>query len=129
QVLPVLADRFGLAVWEEIPLYHFTPQTLKIAMECSIPQQMLAEMDLRDFNRPSVLFHGLANESAGSSERASALNALHALDRRIDGTRLTGQAAYGTDPADATSSNLHVADSAPYYRVLYGALLSGSVIQ
>ena len=129
QVLPVLADRFGLAVWEEIPLYHFTPQTFTIAMERGIPQQMLAEMDLRDFNRPSVLFHGLANESAGSSERASALNALHALDRRIDGTRLTGQAAYGTDPADPTSSNLDVAGYTLYYGVLYGARLSGAVIQ
>src|SRR5207302_4014980 len=52
QMLPVLTDRLGIAVWEEIPLYHFTPQTFSIAMDRGIPQQMLAEMDLRDFNRP-----------------------------------------------------------------------------
>jgi beta-glucuronidase len=129
QMLPVLADRLGLAVWEEIPLYHFTPQTFSIAMDRGIPQQMLAEMDLRDFNRPSVLFHGFANESAGRSERAHALNTLHTLDRRIDGTRLTGQAASGSEPADPTSAKLDVAGYTFYYGVLYGGRLSGVAIQ
>ena len=129
QMLPVLADRLGLALWEEVPLYHYTPQTFSIAMDRGIPQQMLAEMDLRDFNRPSVLFHGFANESAGSSERASAMKTLHTLDRRIDGTRLTGQAAYGTDPGDPTSAALDVAGYTLYYGVLYGGRLSGVAIQ
>jgi hypothetical protein len=129
QMLPVLADRLGIAVWEEIPLYHFTPQTFSIAMDRGIPQQMLAEMDLRDFNRPSVLFHGFANESGGTSERARALNTLHSLDRRIDGTRLTGQAASGSEPADPTSSKLDVAGYTFYYGVLYGGRLSGVAIQ
>jgi len=129
QMLPLLADRLGLAVWEEIPLYHFTPQTFTIAMDRGIPQQMLAEMDLRDFNRPSVLFHGFANESAGRSERAHALNTLQTLDRRIDGTRLTGQAASGSEPADPTSAKLDVAGYTFYYGVLYGGRLSGVAIQ
>src|SRR5437899_1717053 len=129
QMLPVLADRLGLALWEEIPLYHFTPQTFSIATDRGIPQQMLAEMDLRDFNRPSVLFHGFANESSGTSERAGALKTLHGLDRRIDGTRLTGQASYGTDPNDPTSAALDVAGYTLYYGVLYGGRLSGVAIQ
>jgi beta-galactosidase/beta-glucuronidase len=129
QMFPTLADRLGLGLWEEIPLYHFTPQTFSIAMDRGIPQQMLAEMDLRDFNRPSVLFHGFANESTGESERVSALNTLRALDRRIDGTRLTGQAASGTDPTDPTSANLDVAGYTLYYGVLYGGRLSGVQIQ
>ena len=129
QMLPVLTDRLGIAVWEEIPLYHFTPQTFSIAIDRGIPQQMLAEMDLRDFNRPSVLFHGFANESTGDSERVAALDTLHALDRRIDGTRLTGQAASATDPADPTSAHLDVAGYTMYYGVLYGGRLSGAAIQ
>jgi beta-galactosidase len=129
QLVPVLADRLGLAIWEEIPLYHFTPQTFGIAMDRGIPQQMLAEMDLRDFNRPSVLFHGFANESTGDSERAGALNSLRSLDRKIDGSRLVGQAAYGTDPADPTNAGLDVAGYTFYYGVLYGGRLSGGVIQ
>ena len=129
QMFPVLADRLGLALWEEIPLYHFSPQTFTIAMDRGVPQQMLAEMDLRDFNRPSVLFHGFANESGGGGERAGAMRALHALDHRIDGTRLTGQAMYGTDPSDPTSADLDVAAYTVYYGVLYGGRLSGSAVQ
>jgi beta-galactosidase len=129
QLLPVLADRLGLALWEEIPLYHYSPQTFAIAMDRGVPQQMLSEMDLRDFNRPSVLFHGFANESGGGSERANALNTLHALDKRIDGTRLTGQAMYGTDPSDPTSAGLDVAGYTVYYGVLYGNRLSGLDVQ
>jgi hypothetical protein len=129
QMLPLLADRLGLGLWEEIPLYHFTPQTFTIAMDRGIPQQMLAEMDLRDFNRPSVLFHGFANESSGHSERAHALNTLHTLDRRIDGTRLTGQAMSGSEPTDPTSAKLDVAGYTFYWGVLYGGKLSGVKIQ
>lgn len=129
QFLPVLTDRLGIALWEEIPLYHFTPQTFSIAMDRGIPQQMLAEMDLRDFNRPSVLFHGFTNESGGGQPRRAALSTLHALDHRLDGSRLTGQAAYGGDTGDPTSADLDVAGYTFYYGVLYGGRLSGVAIQ
>ena len=129
QMLPLLADRLGLGLWEEIPLYHFSPQTFAIAMDRGVPQQMLAELNLRDFNRPSVMFHGFANESTGGAERAGAMRTLRDLDRRIDGTRLTGQAMYGTDPSDPTSADLDVAGYTVYYGVLYGGRLSGSDVQ
>jgi beta-galactosidase len=119
-LLLMLADRLGYAIWEEIPLYHYTPATFGIAMDRGIPQQMLSEMDLRDMNHPSVLFHGLANESTGGIEREQALATLHNLDRSIDGTRLTGQAAYGNQPADTTSRPLDVAGYTTYYGVFYG---------
>jgi beta-galactosidase/beta-glucuronidase len=118
--LLMLADRLGLAVWEEIPLNHFTPESFTLTMERGLPQQMLAEMTLRDFNRPSVMFHGFANESTGGAERTSAMQTLRDLDRRIDGTRLTGQAMYGSDPTDPTSDPLDVAGYTFYYGVFYG---------
>jgi beta-glucuronidase len=126
--LLTLADRLGFAVWEEIPLYHYTPETFQIAMDRGIAQQMLAEMVLRDMDHASVLFHGLANESTGGPERASALVALRDLDRHLDGTRLTGQAAYGSDPADNTSSDLDVAGYTLYYGVFYGGPLDAGTI-
>ncbi len=95
--LLMLADRLGMGVWEEIPMNHFTPETFTYTMQRGVPQQMVAEMALRDFNRPSVMFHGFANESTGGAERTSAMQTLHDLDHRIDGTRLTGQAMYGSD--------------------------------
>jgi beta-galactosidase/beta-glucuronidase len=119
-VLLDLADRLGLAVWEEIPLYHYTPQTFTVAMSRGIPQQMLREMALRDMDHPSVLFHGLANESTGEDERTHALTELRDVDRAIDGTRLTGQAAYGFNPADPTSAPLDVAGYTFYHGVFYG---------
>jgi beta-galactosidase len=119
--LLMLADRLGFAVWEEIPLYHFTPLTFGIAMGRGIPQQMLREMALRDMNHPSVLFYGLANESTGEEERTAALTELNAIAKSIDGTRLTGQAAYGSLPSDPTSAPLDVAGFTFYYGVFYGA--------
>jgi beta-glucuronidase len=116
----MLADRLGFAVWEEIPLYHATPFIFEAVMERGIPQQMLREMALRDMNRPSVLFHGFANESTGDEERTQALAELHEVDRAIDGTRLTGQAAYGWNPADTTHEPLDVAGFTFYHGVFYG---------
>ena len=116
----LIADRAGFVVWEEIALYHFTPRTFIEAMDRGIPQQMLREMALRDMNRPSVGFHGLANESTGLDEAAR--GAHHAAPDRsgIDGTRLTGQASYGWQPTDETSAGLDVAGLTLYYGVLYG---------
>jgi beta-glucuronidase len=119
-MLLMLADRLGFAVWEEIPIYHATPFVFDGIMSRGIPQQMLREMALRDMNRPSVLFHGLANESTGADERAAALSELHEVDRAIDGTRLTGQAAYGWDPEDPTHAALDVAGITSYQGVFYG---------
>lgn len=129
QMMPLLADRLGLVLWEEIPLYHYSPQTFGIALDRGVPQQMLTEMALRDFNRPSVMFHGFANESSGGVDRASALRTLKNLDRHIDGTRLVGQSMYGTDPADPTSGDLDVAAYTLYWGVLYGGRLSGVDVQ
>ena len=126
--LPLLADRLGVALWEEIPLYHETPQTFTIAMNRGIPQQMLVEMDLRDMNRPSVLFHGFSNESTGTDVRESVLTTLRNLDREIDGTRLTGQAALGSDPTDPTQSPLDVAGFTWYWGVFYGGPLNERLI-
>ena len=126
--LLTLADRLGFGVWEEIPLYHYTPETFQIATDRGIAQQLLAEMVLRDMDHPSVLFHGLANESTGGPERASALGALRDLDRHLDGTRLTGQAAYGSDTADDTSADLDVAGFTLYFGVFYGGPLDAATI-
>jgi hypothetical protein len=72
-----------------------------------------------------VLFHGLANESTGEEQRTRALQELHDIDRAVDGTRLTGQAAYGINPADATSAPLDVAGYTMYHGVFYDTDAAG----
>jgi glycosyl hydrolase family 2 len=119
-LLLMLADRLGFAVWEEIPLYHASPLVFERTMGRGLPQQMLGEMVLRDMNRPSVVFHGLANESTGTEERVAALGELAAIDRALDGTRLLGQAAYGWRPDDPTQEPLDVAGFTMYQGVFYG---------
>ncbi len=116
----MLADRLGFAVWEEVPLYHATPLIFERTLGRGIPQQMLREMALRDMNRPSVLFHGFANESTGGEERTEAMRVMHEIDREIDGTRLTGQVAYGWAPDDPTHEPLDVAGFTFYHGVFYG---------
>lgn len=115
-----LADRLGIAIWEEIPVYHFTPHTFQIAETRGIARQLVQEMALRDMNRASVLFHGVSNESTGGPERTAALKSLRDADREVDGTRLVGQAAYGFDAADGTSEPLDVVGITSYFGVFYG---------
>ncbi len=115
-----LADRLGIAIWEEIPVYHFSPSTFQIAATRGIARQLVQEMALRDMNRASVLFHGVSNESTGGPERTAALEALRDADREVDGTRLVGQAAYGFDAADGTSDPLDVVGITSYFGVFYG---------
>jgi beta-galactosidase len=119
-LLLMLADRLGFAVWEEIPMYHASPLVFERTMGRGMPQQMLSEMVLRDMNRPSVVFHGLANESTGGDERTAALGELARIDRALDGTRLLGQAAYGWRPDDPTHEPLDVAGFTMYEGVFYG---------
>jgi beta-galactosidase len=119
--LLALADRLGMAVWEEIPLCHFTPVAFQATMARGIPQQMLREMALRDGNHPSVLFYGLANESAGGPVQADALARLREVGRAIDPTRLYGHAAYAFDTTDTSSAALDVAGFTFYEGVFYGS--------
>ncbi len=121
----MLADRLGLAAWEELPLSHYPSLALTIAMKRGIPQQMLREMVLRDMDHPSVMFYGLTNESTGGPVQASALERLRDLLHALDPSRLVGQADYAFDPGSSTSASLDVAGFTFYHGVFYGAEPAG----
>ncbi|HEX5451382.1 MAG TPA: glycoside hydrolase family 2 TIM barrel-domain containing protein, partial [Candidatus Limnocylindrales bacterium] len=118
--LLTLADRLGLAVWEEVPLTHFTPLSFGLTLARGIPQQMAREMALRDMNHPSVLFYGLANESSGGPAQAQAMGELRTAIRALDPTRLLGQAGYSFDVDDRSSDDLDVVGFTFYHGVFYG---------
>jgi beta-glucuronidase len=87
------ADRMGVLLWEEIPVYQgidFANAGTRERM-----QQMLAEMIARDRNRASVIMWGIANETAPGEARNAALSALAAQARAEDPTRLVTAAFYG----------------------------------
>jgi beta-glucuronidase len=99
-----LADRMGLLVWSEIPVYWDIawkdPETLANA------EAQLRDMIARDRNRAAVIFWSLSNETPVSPERTIFLQKLAADARQLDSTRLI------------TSALNHVTDAGPEKRVL-----------
>jgi beta-glucuronidase len=81
-----LADRMGLLVWAEIPVYWTirweNPQTYANA------ENQLVEMIARDKNRASVILWSVANETPISEPRMQFLTKLVERARREDPTRL-----------------------------------------
>jgi beta-glucuronidase len=95
-----LADKLGLLVWEEIPVYwtvdFANAATLKNA------QQQLAEAITRDRNRAAIIVWSVANETPTSASRNAFLSTLIQQARALDSTRLVSAAlehhAQGADP-------------------------------
>lgn len=79
------ADRLGLLLWEEVPVYwsidFANPATLSDA------DNQLAELVQRDRNRASVICWGLANETPDTDDRYDFLAALADTARELDPQR------------------------------------------
>jgi beta-glucuronidase len=99
-----LADRMGLLVWSEIPVYWdidwSNPATLGNA------QAQLRDMIARDHNRAAVVLWSLSNETPVKPERLAFLKQLAEDAREMDSTRLI------------TSAMNHVDNTAPDERTL-----------
>jgi beta-glucuronidase len=84
------ADRMGIMVWSEIPVYWTiqweNPETLKNA------RNQLQEMITRDKNRAAVVIWSVANETPLSDARLTFLKDLIAHARHLDSTRLLSAA-------------------------------------
>lgn len=96
EFMPRVADRLGLLVWEEIPVYWAvdfeSPRTLLRA------RRQMTELIERDRNRASVILWSLANETPEGEARNAFLQDLADLVRREDPTRLvTAALLTGTD--------------------------------
>lgn len=85
-----LADKMGLLLWEEIPLWQ------GIAFGDSVMQPklnyMLQEMIQRDKNRSSVIIWSISNETVPGAARDKALTQMAQLAREKDDTRLIASA-------------------------------------
>jgi beta-glucuronidase len=81
-----LADKIGLLVWSEIPVYWNVdwenPSTLQLA------QDQLHDMIARDRNRASVILWSLSNETPTDPPRTEFIKKLAASARQQDSTRL-----------------------------------------
>jgi len=85
-----LAEKMGLMIWEEIPLWQgiefSNPAILKKA------QTMLEEMVYRDKNRAGIIIWSIANETSPSEYRDRVLTELVRHTHQLDNTRLVGAA-------------------------------------
>ncbi len=99
-----LADRMGLLVWSEIPVYWdidwTNPATLANA------EAQLRDMIARDHNRAAVILWSLSNETPVKPERLTFLKQLAQDARELDSTRLI------------TSAMNHVDDTGPNERTI-----------
>jgi beta-glucuronidase len=85
-----LADRLGLLVWSEVPVYWTidweNADTYRNA------EQQVTDMINRDINRASIIIWSLANETPVSEARTRFLSKLAARARELDGSRLLSAA-------------------------------------
>ena len=90
-----LADKMGILVWEENPVYWTiswdNPDTYKNA------ENQLSEVISRDKNRASVIIWSMANETPTSEPRNEFLNKLASFTRKTDNTRLISAALEQSD--------------------------------
>jgi len=84
------ADKMGILVWEEIPVYWAinwkSGDTFKNAC------RQMNEMISRDKNRPSVIIWSIGNETPVKPERLEFMSNLSAIARENDSTRLIAAA-------------------------------------
>jgi beta-glucuronidase len=99
-----LADRMGLVVWEEVPVYWdiawLNPATLDNA------KSQLNEIISRDQNRAAIFFWSLSNETPIQPGRTEFLKALAAYARQLDSTRLITSALNHTENSASEGRNL-----------------------
>jgi beta-glucuronidase len=81
-----LAERMGLMVWSEIPVYWTIQWENQAVYDNALNQ--LDEMMERDQNRANIIIWSIANETPHSDARDRFLSSLAAYARRKDNTRL-----------------------------------------
>lgn len=100
-----LADKIGILLWEELPLYWGiqwgNPEVLKKA------KTQYTELINRDYNRASSIIWSIANETAPVPERNKFLSELADYIRTIDNTRLLSAACKKDQEADGHPASVY----------------------
>jgi beta-glucuronidase len=97
-----MADRMGLLVWSEIPVYWGIAWENASTLENAEGQ--MRDMIARDHNRASIILWSLSNETPIEPGRTEFLKSLAAYTRQLDSTRLITSAMNHTDSAPGTRS-------------------------
>lgn len=87
------ADRLGVLVWAEIPLYWGIAWENEATLAAARAQ--LSELIERDRNRAAVVLWSISNETPPTDARTAFLSALIAHVRALDDSRLVTSALFG----------------------------------
>lgn len=98
------AERMGMLVWSEIPVYWTIAWTNPATYQNA--ERQLTDMIRRDHNRCNVIIWSIANETPHSAQRDHFLSRLAKKARSLDGTRLISMAMEVT-AADHYKNRLH----------------------
>jgi beta-glucuronidase len=90
-----LADRMGLLVWSEVPVYWGIAWENHATLENA--KEQLRDMIARDHNRAAVILWSLSNETPTDAARTEFLKSLAIYARQLDSTRLITSALNHTD--------------------------------
>ncbi len=119
----LIADRIGLTIMEEIPVFWFdTPDAWQHQEQRRITYQMFREMVFKDYNRPSIILWSTSNECLDVDNRAI-YNQNIVNDQRenyYDGRMITQSAAADRPgPDDVSQAPLNVAGWTIYFGVFH----------
>jgi beta-glucuronidase len=116
----ILADRVGLLIWEEIPVFWFGSEEFDLQRtQRLVAKQMWLEMIYRDYNSPAIVFWSTCNECGATKERIDFIKDLYDEAYLIDGTRLVVQSAVGKDTRDKTHSVCDLIGITSYFGIFY----------
>jgi beta-glucuronidase len=85
-----LADKLGILVWSEVPVYWTIDWENRETYQNA--EQQLTDMIRRDANRASIIIWSIANETPVNNARTQFLRNMALKAREIDGTRLISAA-------------------------------------
>ena len=102
------AERMGILVWSEIPVYWTI--AWKNEQTFANAKRQLTDMILRDQNRANIIIWSIANETPHSAERDQFLGNLAKYARTLDDTRLISMAMEVTSASNYVNrlqDNMH----------------------
>jgi len=100
-----MADRMGLLVWSEVPVYWGIAWQSPDALENA--EEQVRDMIARDHNRAAVILWSLSNETPIVPGRTEFLKSLAAYARQLDSTRLITSAMNHADSSVAGTRSLN----------------------
>jgi beta-glucuronidase len=95
--LEELADRAGILIWSEIPVYQVKPTYLAKASTVRLAHSMLSDNILDNENHPSILLWSIGNElqTPADPSETSYIAGAAKLAHQLDPTRPVGMAVEG----------------------------------